>query len=128
MQEYDPMVDPDPQLWAALDEDECINMVMEYHEEAGIDMPDDYAHAVLHVVVENQIAMGAATPTEAVLRRLMNENLVRHDAIHAFASVLVNHMYELWHVDDSAVSNDDYYAALEGLTAEKWLRGDYSDG
>ena len=128
MQEYDPMVDPDPQLWAALDEDERITMVMEYHEKADIDLPDDYAHAVLHVVVENQIAMGAATPTEAVLRRLMDENLDRHDAVHAIASVFVNHMHEVLHVDDSAVSNDDYYAALEDLTAEKWLRGDYTDG
>jgi hypothetical protein len=101
---------------------------MEYHEAADTDMPDDYAHAVLHVVIENQIAMGAATPTEAVIRRLMNENLDRHDAVHAIASVLVNHMHGLLHVDDSAVSNDDYYAALEDLTAEKWLRGDYSDG
>ena len=124
MQKYNPMVNPDPHLWAALDEDERITMIMEYHEEADIDMPDDYAHAVMHVVVENQIAMGAATPTEAVLRRLMDEKLDRHDAIHAIASVLVNHMYELWHADDSAVSNDDYYVALEELTAEKWLRGD----
>ena len=48
-----------------LDEDERITLVMEYHEAAGIDMPDDYAHAVLHVVVESQIAMGATTPPEA---------------------------------------------------------------
>ena len=128
MEEYNPMVDPDSELWKMLDEDERITLVMAYHEAAGIDMPDDYAHAVLHVVVESQIAMGATTPAEAVLRRLIKEKLDRHDAIHAIASVFVNHMHELLHVDDSTVSNDDYYAALANLTAEKWLRGDYADG
>ena len=33
-----------------------------------------------HVVVENQVALGEATPVPATLDRLMDEGLDRHDA------------------------------------------------
>lgn len=128
MQKYDPMLLPDREWWEALDVDERINMVMEHHQEAGIELPDEYAHALLHVVVENQIALAQETPVEAVLCRLVDENLDRHDAVHAIASTLVNHMHELMYGEDSALDNDDYCAELENLTAEKWLRGDYTEG
>ncbi len=127
MQKYDPMLEPDPEGWEALDEDERISVVMEHHQEAGIELPDEYTHALLHVVVENQIALGEETPVEAVLRRLIDENLDRHDAVHAIASILVNHMHELIHGEDAELDNADYYAELEKLTAEKWSRGDYTD-
>jgi hypothetical protein len=127
MQEYTPLVDPDPQWWLALDEDERIAAVLEYHRETGVEVPDEDTHALLHVVVENQVAMGKASPTEAVLRRLIDEDLDRHDAIHAIACILANHMFEMLH-GDNALSNDEYYAALEQLTAEKWLRGEFSGG
>lgn len=128
MPEYNPMVDPDRQRWLALDEDERITAVLDYHEQADIDIPGEYAHALLQVIVENQVAMGEASRTGAVLARLIDEKLDRHDAIHAIGSILVNHLHELLHGSDAVVSNDDYYAALEKLTAEKWLRGEYSDG
>jgi len=122
------MLEPAPERWEVLDEDERISVVMEYHQEAGIELPDEYAHALLHVVVENQIALGEETPVEAVLCRLIDENLDRHDAVHAIASILVNHMHELMHGEDSELGNDEYYAELEKLTAEKWLRSDYTEG
>ncbi len=127
MQKYDPMLEPDPEQWEALDPDERINMVMEYHQEAGEEPPNEYSHAMLHVVVENQIALRAETPVEAAFHRLLDENLDRHDAIHAIASVLVSHLYELMHGEDSGRGNDEYYTAIEKLTAEKWLRGEYSE-
>jgi Domain of unknown function (DUF1841) len=128
MQKYDPMLEPDRQWWEALDDDERISMVMDHHQEAGIEPPDEYTHASLHVVVENQIAMGEETPVEAVLCRLVDENLDRHDAVHAIASILINHMHELLRGEDAALDNDDYYAELDKLTAEKWSRGEYTDG
>ncbi len=127
MQKYDPMLNPDPEQWVALDDDERISLVMEYHQEVGIEPPDEYTHALLHVVVENQIALGEETPVDAVLDRLIDENLDRHDSIHAIASILANHMYELMHGEDAALGNDEYYAELENLTAEKWLRGEYTE-
>ncbi len=87
MQEYDPMLEPDPEQWEALDDDERISMVMEYHQKAGIELPDEYTHALLHVVVENQKALGEETPVDAVLHRLIDENLDRHDVVHEIASI-----------------------------------------
>ena len=127
MQKYDPILEPDLKWWEALDDDERISVVMEHHQEAGTELPDEYAHAVLHALIENQIALGEGTPVEAVLCRLIDENLDRHDAIHAIASILVNHVHELMHGEDTALDNDDYYAELEKLTAKKWLRGEYTD-
>lgn len=127
MQKYDPMLEPDREWWKALDDDERVSMVMEHHQEADIELPDEHAHALLHVVVENQCALGEETPVEAVLSRLVDENLDRHDAVHAIASVLVNHMHELMHGEDAALDSDDYYAELEKLAAEKWSRGEYTD-
>ena len=128
MQTYDPMLVPDAEEWEALDDDERISLVMEHHQEAGIELPDENTHALLHVVVENQNALGKETPVEAVLRRLIDENLDRHEAIHAIASILVHHMFDLMHGEDAALGNDEYYAELENLTAEKWLRGEYTKG
>ena len=128
MQQYDPMFESDPEWWEALDVDERINVVVEYHDEAGTELPDEYTHALLHVVVENQVALGEETPVAAVLCRLVDENLDRHDAGHAIASILVNHLFELMHGDDATLDNDDYYAELEELTAEKWSRGERTEG
>ena len=128
MQNYDPMVDLDARQWDLLDEDERVSVVMKYHQEAGIELPDEYTHALLHVIVENQIALGQQTPVEAVLHRLTDENLDRHDAVHAIANILAVHMVELMHGEDAALGNDEYYAELEKLTAEKWQRGDYTEG
>jgi hypothetical protein len=127
MEKYDPMLEPDRQWWEALDDDERISAVLEHHQEAGIQLPDEYTHSLLHVVVENQIAMGEETPVEAVLSRLIDENLDRHDAVHAIASILVKHTHELIHGEDAELDNADYYAELEKLTAKKWSRGDYTD-
>ena len=128
MQSYDPMLELDPKRWGLLDEDERVDLVVKYHQEAGIELPDQYTHALLHVVVENQIAQGDETPVEAVLRRLTDENVDRHDAVHAIASILANHMFELMHGENAALGNDEYYAELEKLTADKWRRGDYTEG
>jgi hypothetical protein len=103
-------------------------LVVKYHQEAGIELPDENAHALLHVVIENQIAQGDEMPVEAVLHRLTDDNLDRHDAVHAIASILANHIFELMHGEDAALGNDEYFARLGELTAEKWQRGDYTEG
>jgi len=128
MQSYDPKMTLDPRQWNLLDEYERVAMVVKYHQEAGIELPDENTHALLHVVVENQIAQGDEMPVEAVLHGLTDDNLDRHDAVHAIASILTNHIFELMHGDDAALGNDEYYAELEKLTAEKWQRGDYTEG
>ena len=126
MRFYDPMKALDPQQWYLLDEYERIDLVVKYHQEVGVELPDENTHALLHVVIENQIAQGDELPVEAVLRRLIDDHLDRHDAVHAIASILTNHIFELMNGENTALGNDAYFAELEKLTAEKWQRGGYS--
>jgi hypothetical protein len=121
MRRYDPLEAPDPKEWMALDEQERIDLVRDYHRRAGIRLPNDTVHAVLHAVVENQVAIGDEIPVERTLRRLISEGLDRHEAIHAIGSVLAEHMHNL---SKGAVTDGDpnakYMAKVEGLTAETW--------
>ena len=41
-----------------IEEGEREILVEDYHERAGIELPNAHVHAAIHVVVENQIAMG----------------------------------------------------------------------
>jgi hypothetical protein len=130
--DYDPLIEPDPEEWLALDEQERINLVEAYHESAGIDVPNITVHAIFHAVVENQIAEGDALPVKRVAQRLMSEGLDRHEAIHAIGYVLANHMNDLMREVRSNSPSDDrtlppdpnarYYAELERLTADEWRR------
>ncbi len=58
MEAYDPLSAPDPDEWQSMDEDERMTLVMEHHRESGVELPNEQVHAVVHVVVENQIALG----------------------------------------------------------------------
>jgi hypothetical protein len=77
----------------------------------------------VHVIVENQIALGAETPVKATLDRLMSEGLDRHDAIHAIGSVLLNRVYELLSNGGNVRGNEEYFEELKQLSAADWLRG-----
>ncbi len=124
MEAYDPLNAPDPDAWQSMDEDERITLVMEHHRVAGVELPNEQVHAVVHVVVENQIALGDEVPTQAIVERLIREGLDRHDAIHAVGSVLVNFMHEL--LDDREATpsaNETFYDELKKLTATEWLKG-----
>jgi hypothetical protein len=54
----------------------------------------------------------------------MSEGLTRHDAIHAIASVLAEHIHDLFSlvVADKNESAAIYNAAVERLTAKSWLK------
>jgi hypothetical protein len=120
---YDPLVAPDPDDWLVLDEDERTEMVMDFHRRARIRLPNAKVHAVLHVVVENQIAEGDALPVRRTLERLMGEGLDRHDAIHAIGTVLIGHMNDLMKAGQvEGDPNLPYFAELERLTAAGWRR------
>jgi len=83
VQDYDPLEAPDPEEWMALDEQERIDLVRDYHRRAGIRLPNEKLHATLHAIVEAQIALGDETPAGRIAQRLISEGLDRHDAIHA---------------------------------------------
>jgi len=107
----------------SLDEAERIRLVERYHRRARIRMPNIKAHAPIHTVVENQIALGDEIPVRAPLERLIGEGLDRHKAIHAIGLVLSEHIYDLVQAPEPKPdSNETYYAALKRLTVEYWRR------
>jgi hypothetical protein len=120
---YDPLQAPDAEQWLALDEAERIQRALDYHIRARVELPNATVHATLHVIVENQIALGDETPVRLKARQLMAQGLDRHDAIHAIASVLIRHLNDvLKSPEPAADANQRYYAALRRLNARKWLR------
>jgi hypothetical protein len=68
MQRYDCLKAPDPKAWLALDEQERIELVRDYHRRARIRLPNATVHAVLHTIVETQIAQGDETPARTTQR------------------------------------------------------------
>ena len=119
---YDPLTAPDPEMWLGLDEDERKILIESYHGDARIEVPNLTMHAALHAVVETQIAMGDALPIRRKMVSLLASGLDRHDAIHAIASVLATHIYDL--ATGSAPGpepNDAYFKAVKRLTARRWL-------
>jgi hypothetical protein len=120
---YDPEQPIDPQAWLEMDESERIELVRQYHRRKRISLPNAQVHALMHVIVENQVALGDAFPARSVLVRLMGEGLDRHEAIHAIASVLAEQMFAgLKHGVAAGDLQTDYIKGIERLTAESWRR------
>jgi len=125
MESYDPLEAPASQEWLDLDESERLALVERYHRHAGIRLPNLTVHATFHVIVENQAALGDETPVRRTLARLTAEGVDRHEAIHAVAAVLTEHMSDLVRsASPPSDPNASYFAALEKLTVENW-RKDY---
>lgn len=122
MTHYDPEVQPDPSKWLALDELERIQCAEAHHRAARIKLPSVEAHAVIHAIVENQIAEGLE-PVVRAMARLAKEGLSRHDAIHAIGSVCAEHLFETMKSEDPEVANTvqvRFIAAVERLSAKLW--------
>ncbi len=118
---YDPDLPPDPAGWQALDETRQLMLAEAYHRRAEIELPDSKAHAIIHVVVENQVMLGDELPVRRAIDRLMAEGLDRHEAVHAVGSVLAAHLNDLLKGDAPQPAKlDDYKEAVERLTAESW--------
>jgi hypothetical protein len=124
MTEYDPDVPQLPGAWLEAGEGERIELVSLYHRRLKIKLPNPQLHAVIHVVVENQLALGDAVVINT-LARLQGEGLSRHDALHAIGSVLAEDVYTLMQ-DDARATGETYrryLGRLEGLTAQQWKTG-----
>jgi hypothetical protein len=123
LERYDPLEAPDPQEWLALDEDERLELVKDYHRRARILLPNLAMHAVSHAIVETQIALADETPARRTAERLIREGLDRHEAIHAIGMVLMEHIFDLVKAPSSSGDpNPAYFSELDRLTAEGWRR------
>ena len=120
MEQYDPDRDLAADEWLDLDEQERMMLVEDYHRRHRIRMPNVEAHAVVHTIVENQLALEEPVVI-ATFARLRREGLDRHDALHAIGSVLAGHLNSLlWDPDSQDQSNERYHEALRKLSASKW--------
>lgn len=127
MQYYDPEKSPSPSAWLALDEQTRIDLALAYHKAAKIKLPNLQIHAVIHAIIENQIAEGVEAVVRA-LERLQGQGLTRHDTVHAIGSVLAEHLFDLSKQqadDDESALNARYNAAVERLSVKQW-RKDYA--
>ena len=79
MQAYDPDRPPRPDAWLAIDEGKRLELADAYHRGLKLPAPHARLHAAIHVVVENQLAIGETTVVET-LARLRGEGLSRHEA------------------------------------------------
>jgi hypothetical protein len=61
---YDPYEHIDCDAWLALDESERTGQVVRYHRRQRIRLPNETIHAAIHVIVENQVALGDAFPAK----------------------------------------------------------------
>jgi hypothetical protein len=102
-----------------MDETERQLAVEAYHRAARLRMPNATLHAVMHAVVENQLAEGLKPVTRA-LARLMSEGLDRHEAVHAIGSVVAGRIYSM--LKQKQADSGEYLRAVEELTAEKWRK------
>src|SRR5438132_12245991 len=73
---YDPQHARDPEAWLALDEAERTALVLQYHRRARVRLPNARLHATIHVVVENQVALGDEIPVRRTLERLRAEGSI----------------------------------------------------
>jgi len=118
---YDPDRAPDPQRWLAEDSGQKMEIIRRYHRRERIQAPNADAHAVIHEIVENQVAMGDEIPVAATLQRLMGEGLTRHEAVHAIGTVLLRYLDRLMRNDEAKEANTAYYAELATTTADEWF-------
>ena len=120
---YDPDVAPDPAQWLALDESLRVANAEAYHRRAGVSLPNETIHAILHVMIETQIAMGDELPVRRAIDRLVREGLSRHEAIHALGSLITRGIYDAVNTPEArAFRVEEYNAAVEQITAESWRR------
>jgi hypothetical protein len=120
---YDPGHTPNPSEWLAPDEQQRIQLVEEHHSRARIPLPNLKVHAIIHTIVENQLAENLPVVVRAIAR-LTREGLDRHEAIHAIASVVAEHIHDLFNEKvDSSGSNAIYAASVERLSASRWRGG-----
>lgn len=119
---YNPNKAPNPKEWLALDEQERIDLIYSYHFNQTESTPDLQMHAVVHNIVENQIAMGDRIPVKKTLNRLMNEGLDRHMAIHAIGSELVEYMFNVSQDGPGGGhTEEEYFENLKTLTASGYI-------
>lgn len=122
MEQYDPAVPPEPSEWLELDEATRIEWVLAYHERSDENLENADMHALVHVVVENQVAL-SVDPVPDTLERLIRDGLDRHEALHAVGAILAEDIFDLLSAKGGPRESPKYRARLGKLTAKRWRGG-----
>jgi hypothetical protein len=121
---YDADRAPDPERWLAMDESLKAIAVEDHHRAlaAHPDVPNPRLHALMHVIVENQLAGGDPPEVLATLERLAAAGLTRHEALHAIGSVVAE---AIWAVTRSKApfDRDATARSLARLQPAAWRFG-----
>ena len=126
MEKYDPNKSMEPEEWLALDEPDRIELVRVFHEKLDDEMPSDAlsVHSSIHVIVENQLAMGVELIPETITK-LTRQGLDRHEAIHAIGAIIAGDIFEMLKGNIQEFSLKKYRRKLEKITAKRWIKGQY---
>jgi hypothetical protein len=108
---------PDPDAWMAIDESLRLTAIEAHHRALGVTVPP--MHALVHLVVENQLAAREPPEAGATLDRLVAEELGRHEAIHAIGSVVATAVWDVLR-REAPVDRDAMRRALADLRARDW--------
>ena len=123
MDTYNPLIEPKKDDWLESSEFDRIEAVREFHEKFDHDeFEDDDAliiHCTLHVVVENQLAMGVELIPET-FAKLTRQGLNRHDAIHAIGAIISEDIFYIMRGEKSEFSPKQYRKNLEKITEKRW--------
>ena len=118
---YDADRKPDSEIWLDLDEEVRIAKIVSYHRLKRVKLENERIHAIAHMLVENQLALGEPPLVPNTLARLMDDGLSRHDAVHAVGSVLLGVMFDVVRKpNDKRDPNAQYNRELATLTAAGW--------
>lgn len=124
IEHYDPDLPPAPPEWLGLGEEQRLALVLAHHSESATPQAKARLHAAIHVVVENQLALGDPAVVAETLRRLQREGLSRHDSIHAIGTAVSQLLVELSNAPaaDRSAAMQRYGEALARLTAKGFVR------
>lgn len=126
METYDPLVPPNKGDWLALPEHHRIERVRDFHENSvhHLDVEALTIHSLLHVIVENQIALGGELLPETIAK-LIRQGLDRHEAIHAIGTIVSEDVFKIIRGEVNEFSPKQYRRKLEKITAKHWRKGQY---
>lgn len=126
MDTYNTSVRPDKEQWLEATESERVSAVREFHEKSEVYLDEKAIeiHSAIHVVVENQLAMGVELLPET-LAKLMRQGLDRHEAIHAIGAIISGDILAIIRGEVTEYSPKRYRKKLEKITAKRWKKGLY---
>ena len=123
---YNPNKIVDAENWLALDEGIRIELVHDFHSNLDLELTEDALrlHSSIHVIVENQLAMGVDLIPET-FAKLTRQGLSRHETIHAIGAIISEDIFDVMKGNTKEFSPKKYRRKLEKLTAKRWLKGQY---